>query len=263
MAIILASTHHDPEGQMLAQTARVLPTLTALFDAVEVFLTAQTVPEAESILTQGGARGQRGDSGMPVGHEHLGLWRRAALGAALAGQPAGEIFLFCDLDRALHWGERYPDELRAALDYTRAYDCTVFGRTARAYASHPRVQRDTEAIANHVFALASGLPWDMMSACRGLSRRAAELIVASCDDDTVGSDCSWPLVCRRAGMSLSYLETDGMEFETLDRYEDELVAPGGAAAWLERFDADPQQWVGRIELARAEAASALKYSLGS
>jgi hypothetical protein len=139
----------------------------------------------------------------------------------------------------------------------------VFGRTLRAFASHPRAQRDTEALANHTFALVSGLRWDMMSACRGLSRSAAELIVATCDDDTVGSDCSWPLLCRRAGLSMAYLETEGMEFETLDRYEDEIAALGGAQAWLERFDADPRQWLGRIALAQAEAASALRYGLES
>ncbi len=60
-------------------------------------------------------------------------------------------------------------------------------------------------------------------------------------------------------MSLGYLETEGMEFETLDRYEDEVAALGGPQAWLDRFDADPRQWLGRIELARAEAASAIRY----
>lgn len=261
MTIVLASTHHDPDGRMLAQAARVLPGLAEPFDAVEVFMTPQTARETEGVLARGGGRGHRGDPGMPTGHLHLGLWRRSALGAALAAWPTSELFLFCDLDRVLHWAERYPDELRAALGRATAYDCTVFGRTARAFASHPRAQRDTEALANHSFALVSGLAWDMMSACRGLSRRAAELIVTSCDDDTVGSDCSWPLLCRRAGLSLGYLETEGMEFETLDRYEDELAALGGAQAWLDRFDADPRQWEGRLALAQAEAASAVAYGL--
>lgn len=260
MQTILACTHHDPDGRLLAQTARVLPALAERFDGLEVFMTAQTVAETEGVLAAGGARSGRGDPAMPVGHGHLGLWRRSALGAAVGAWPAGELYLFCDLDRALHWAERYPDELRAALARARDFDCTVFGRTARAFASHPRAQRETEALANHVFALASGLPWDVMTACRGLSRRAADLIVAGCDDDTVGSDCSWPLLCRGAGLSLGYSETEGMEFETLDRYGDELEALGGAEAWLARFDADPRQWLGRLALAQAEAASAIAYS---
>ncbi len=261
MRTVLASTHHDPDGRQLEQLARILPALAGLFDGVAVFLTAQTVQTTEGLLARYGATARRGDPALPVGHMHLGLWRRAALGAAVEAWPEGEQYLFCDLDRALHWAEFYPQEMREALGNAAAYDCTVFGRTARAFASHPRAQRDTEAIANHGFALASGLPWDVMTACRGLSHRAAALIVERCDDDTVGSDCSWPLICRAAGLSLSYLETEGMEFETMDRYGDEVAALGGAQAWLERFDADPRQWLIRLELARAETASAIRYGL--
>jgi hypothetical protein len=261
MGTFLASTHHDPDGRLVAQVRRALPALTGLFDGVAVLLTAQTRRETEDAVAEAGARWLWADQTMPVGHGHLGLWRRSALGAALAAWPAGDLYLFCDLDRALHWVERYPDELGEALQFARGHGCTVFGRTARAYASHPRAQRDTEALANHTFGLVSGLPWDVMTACRGLSRQAAELIVSRCDDDTVGSDCSWPLICRRAGLSLGYRETEGMEFETLDRFEDEVAELGGAQAWLDRFDADPRQWLGRIELARAEAASAVRYGV--
>jgi hypothetical protein len=260
MTIILAATHHDPDGRMLAQTARVLPALARHFTAVAVFLTAQTVEETDDLLAGLGVTVERGYATMPVGHGHLGLWRRAALASAVAIWPDAEGYLFCDLDRALHWAEHHPAELGPALAAARGYDCTVYGRTARAFASHPRAQRETEAIANHGFALASGLAWDVMTAARGLSRAAAELIVSRCTDDTVGSDCSWPLLCRQAGLTLGYLETEGMEFETLDRYEEELAPLGGREAWLARFDADPHQWLARTELARAEIASAIAYA---
>ena len=260
MQIALAATHHDPDGRLVAQTQRVLPALAAGFHGVSVLLTPQTVEQGARALADGGALVRWAAAGLPVGHLHLGLWRRLALGAALEQLPEATHLLFCDLDRALHWAEQYPDELRSARGFAQAHDCTVFGRTRRAFASHPRAQRDTEALANHGFALASGLPWDVMTAARGLSRAAAELIVATCNDDTVGSDCSWPLLCRRAGMRLGYQETEGMEFETLDRFPDEVAALGGAQAWLDRFDADPRQWAMRLELARAEVESAIAYA---
>lgn len=260
MTTILAATHHDPDGRLVAQSARVLPTLARLFDATAVFLTPQTVPEAALALAQGGAATRRGDSALPVGHEHLGLWRRLALAAATERFPQGERYLFCDLDRALHWAEFFPGELQAAIADAHGYDCVVYGRTPRAFATHPRAQRDTEALANHGFALASGLGWDVMAAARGLSRRAAELIVRGCDDNTVGSDCSWPLLCRRAGLELGYMATEGMEFETLDRCGEEIAALGGPQAWLDRFDADPRQWAIRMALAHAEVVSAIKYA---
>lgn len=258
MATVLAATHHDPEGRLIAQTARVMPSLEGMFDGIAVFLTPQSSAEAEASLA--GAVTRRGDQTLPTGHLHLGLWRRAALALATEQFPQAERYLFCDLDRALHWAERFPQELQSAIEAAQSYDCLVFGRTPRAFATHPRAQRETEAIANHGFALASGLRWDMMAAARGLSRRAAELIVETCTDDTVGSDCSWPLLCRAAGLELGYLEVEGLEFETLDRFGDEIAALGGPQAWLERLDADPRQWATRLGLAQAEIASAIAYA---
>jgi hypothetical protein len=240
-----------------------MPTLMGMFDAVAVLLTPQSTAEAEAALAEAGATTGWGDRGLPMGHLHLGLWRRAALARAVEQFPRAERFLFCDLDRALHWAEQYPEELPVAITFARSYDCAVFGRTARAFATHPRAQRDTEAIANHGFALASGLPWDTMGAARGLSRRAAELIVGRSTDDTVGSDCSWPLLCRAAGLRLGYLETEGLEFETLDRFGDEIAGLGGPQAWLERLDADPRQWAMRLELARAEVEAAITHAQGA
>lgn len=260
MQTILVSTHHDPDGRMVTQTLRVMPKLRELFSEVSVFLTPQTLPKGEHALVAAGAVVSRAEPLLPVGHLHLGLWRRLALSAAVATAPSASLYLFCDLDRALHWAEFYPDELREALGFAKKFDCTVFGRTTRAFASHPRAQRDTEAIANHGFALASGLPYDVMTAARAFAPAAAQLVVSSCQDDTVGSDCSWPLLCRKHGMTLGYLETEGMEFETLDRFDDEVAALGGPQAWLDRFDADPRQWALRLELARAEIASAIAYT---
>jgi hypothetical protein len=255
--IALAATHHDPDGRMLGQLARVLPALRGRFGAMGVFLTPQSAPEAAELLRGAGAAVGVGAAELPVGHLHLGLWRRAALGLAVESAPEATAFLFCDLDRAMHWAEAYPAELDAAIAQIPGYDCLVLGRTPRAFQSHPAAQRETEALANRVFALAGGLPWDMMGAARGLSRAAAALIVAESRDETVGSDCSWPLLCRSAGMCMGYRETEGLEFETLDRFADEVAALGGPQGWLDAFDADPRQWLARLDLARAEIASAI------
>jgi hypothetical protein len=245
---------------MLAQLARTLPVLQGALDAIAVFLTPQSVPAAAELLRGVGAAVQIGATDLPVGHLHLGLWRRAAMALAVEARPEATGYLFCDLDRAMHWAEAHPAELGAALGQIPAYDCLVFGRTPRAFESHPAAQRETEALANRVFALASGLPWDVMAAARGLSRAAAALIVAESRDDSVGSDCSWPLLCRAAGLRLGYRETEGMEFETLDRFTDDLAALGGAQGWIAAFDADPRQWLARLDLARAEIASTIAHS---
>jgi len=258
--IVLTATHHDPDGRLYDQTARLLPRLGELFAGVCIALTPQTTAATQDLLRGNGARLAVGDTALPTGHLHLGLWRRRAVAGGLEAFPQADHFLFCDLDRTLHWAEFHHGELRQALQIITRHDLTVLGRTPRAFASHPRAQRETEAFANEVFGLVWGEPWDPCAAARGLSPAAARLIVERCDDDSVGSDCSWPLLARGAGLDVGYMATEGLEFETLDRYGDEIAAVGGPQAWLDRFDADPANWLYRMDIARAEAASALAYA---
>ncbi|NJN15514.1 MAG: hypothetical protein HC822_04075 [Oscillochloris sp.] len=258
-SIVLAATHHDPDGRLYDQTARILPQLQSVYAGIVLQLTPQTTAETVDLLRRCGVRFRIGSADLPTGHLHLGLWRRGAVAAGLnSGYDVGH-YHFCDLDRVLHWAEFHLDELRATLAELPEYDLTVLGRTQRAFASHPRAQTATEALANRVFGLVWGAEWDIAAAARGLSARAARLIVDRCDDDTVGSDCSWPLIARGGGLLLGYRETEGLEFETLDRFGDEIAALGGPQIWIDRFDADPQQWLLRMDLARAEAESAWSY----
>src|SRR5262249_28332832 len=130
----------------------------------------------------------------------------------------------------------------------------------RAFNSHPRVQRDTETIINSVYATISGFNWDVTAAARGLSRKATAAILAGCPDETIGIDVAWPLFLQRAGgFSLGYIATEGLEFETADRYGDEVAAAGGIAPWLARLDADPREWVKRLDMARVEVEALLPY----
>ncbi len=260
MTLVLAATHHDAEGRQEPQLARILPLLRDQYAGLALILTPQTVPSTAQLLHDAGALLQIGAANQPTGHLHLGLWRRLAITTALAQFPTATTIHFCDFDRVLHWAEYYPAELAVTLAALPQADCTVLGRTVRAFASHPRVQRDTEALINHTFGLVSGLAWDVTAASRGLSARAAQFIVNHSSDDTIGSDCSWPLLLRREGnFSLAYLATEGLEFETLDRYLDEVAELGGAQAWCDRLDADPQQWLYRLDLARAEIAAAVHF----
>jgi hypothetical protein len=261
MRIILAATHHDPDGRLYAQTERMLPLLRDRYDALAITVTPTTTEATIALLRAGEAGLRVGETSWPTGHLHLGRWRRAAIEAALTRYPEAKHIHFCDLDRVLHWAEYYPEELDETIEDLQHFDFCVLGRTLRAFESHPRAQCATEALANQAFALVWGDPWDVTAASRGLSNRAARLIVAQCDDDTVGSDCSWPLIIRRdRALSLGYWETDGLEFETLDRYGDEIAALGDAQAWIDRFDADPQQWLYRMDIARAEVVSAIRYA---
>ena len=257
--IALAATHHDPHGRLNAQAVRVLPRLREWYTHLAVVVTAATPSASRETLRAAGVTVYE-DASPPDTFRYLGRKRRRIVEAALEASSATHVHL-CDFDRVLHWAEFQSADLRAALNQIGRHDFTVLGRTPRAYASHPRVQRDTEALINHAFALAFGQLWDVGAASRGLSRRAAQALIAGCDDDTIGNDCSWPLfLARHDGLRLGYLETEGLEFETPDRYAAEIASAGGLDAWIARMDASPAQWAHRLELARIEVESVVKYS---
>ncbi|HWE64494.1 MAG TPA: hypothetical protein VHB98_22495 [Chloroflexota bacterium] len=261
--VVLAATLHDPADRLYAQTVRVLPALVDRFAGLAVDASAEVGPRTIALLQHAGAHVRQRASDAPGGLAALGGPRRSCVEMAL--HMDATAVLYCDFDRALHWAEQYPDELARVLTRLADHDCTVLGRTPRAFAAHPRVQRDTEAIINQVFALVSDLAWsDVTGAARGLSPRAAQAILDGCPDQAISTDVSWPLFLQRAGgFSLGYLATEGLEFETADRYGDEVAAAGGLERWIARIDADPRQWAFRLELARIEVAAALQYAAPS
>jgi hypothetical protein len=251
---VLAATHHDPDGAMLAQTRRVLPRLRELYAAIVVLATPATEPRTIELLREHGAQVVH-DSSADHGAETLGLKRLELL--RLAAAPDVAHIHLCDLDRALHWAEQYPDELRTIIASIPRHDLLILGRTPRAFATHARVQRDTEAIVNHVFGLAFGQPLDVTAASRGFSRAAIQaLLELDTPEPTIGQDCSWPLyLARLEELVIGYAATEGLEWETPDRFGDEITAAGGLEPWLAEYDADPQRWQERTQLALHEVAA--------
>lgn len=255
--VALAATLHDPEARMLAQARQVFPVLAGLFPSIDIRASASTHPAMLEYLRLAGVR--LNNQPAPGGDgQKLGLARQDAVVAASEKAP---FILYCDADRALHWAAHYPEELAQVAGRIREHDFTVLGRTDRAYQSHPAVQRDTERIINRVFHLVSGWDWDVGAGARGLSRRAAEAIAAGCNDEELSTDVSWPLYLRSCGgFSLGYLPTEGLEFETQDRYEAEVRAAGSLDAWLADFDSDPARWLARLELAGGHLRAMLGFS---
>jgi hypothetical protein len=166
----------------------------------------------------------------------LGRARRNAL--RLAHDLGTSHTLSFDADRVLHWADRYPDELTDAVAHIADADLTIFGRTPRAFATHPQTQRDTEAIINRVFAAITNHAWNVTGAGRGLSQRATTALVDACPDDQISVDVTWPLHLWQSGaFSIVYRELEGLEFETPDRYTPEVAAAGGLAGWMHQIDA--------------------------
>ena len=250
--VALALIHYDPTGSLFDQTVRVLPRLQQVFADIAIFANAATAPHSIGYLREQGVRVKA--EAVEEGFSVIGKFRRAAVELALQGPCP--FMLYCDFDRILHWMEFHPQELIDVSQQIAVHDFTILGRTPRAFATHPRIQRDTEAIINHVFERVSDRAWDTGAGARGLSRRAAEAIVTGCLDDQISNDVTWPLCLQqRGGFTLGYIETEGLEFETPDRFPAEVAQAGGVAQWSEQLDDDVQHWAMRLELARIEVAA--------
>lgn len=239
--VALVGVMHDPDGRLYRTMCGVLPRLLSLFAANYVVVSASTRWEVTEELTRLGIRTQREE--MPG----VGAARRQAV--ALARRGGHTAMLYCDLDRSLHWAQHYPVELAATRDSVGAVEFLVVGRTARAFATHPRVMTETEALANHVFALAHGRVWDLCAAACGLSAQAADVVLRESRVVGFGTEAEWPVLALRHGLTAGYVAVEGMEYETPDRFPEEVAAAGGLAAWTEVQSLAPANWVQRLGLA--------------
>jgi hypothetical protein len=252
----LATIYHDPQGRLSDQASRALPVLTGIFAGLAINATVATHPKLLANFTDIAVVRQ---APLPQdGRAKIGWARKEAIELAL--QLDCPFIMYCDGDRILHWAEYHPEELRQVIQQIGGSDFTVLGRTRRAFETHPRTMRDTEAIVNHVFELASGYDWDVTAAARGLSRPAIEAIAAGCFDDEFSTDVSWPLFLQRqGGFSFSYMATEGLEYETADRHHQEVAAAGGTEQWLAQLEQNPRAWARRLEMAQIEVAAMLPY----
>ncbi|MBN1660318.1 MAG: hypothetical protein JXA93_18110 [Anaerolineae bacterium] len=189
--VTLVVTAHQPTDGLAHLAAETLPWLAGHYAALVAYCSRDTHPAILHLLAEHGATVRR-DPRESQGILGIGEVRRATL---RAGLEAGTAHLqMCDFDRALHWAAHYPDEMENTIAGVAGHDLLVLGRTARAWATHPAYQRDTEPLFNHAFALATGLAWDIGAGSRGLSRRAAEALLALSREQTVGVDAEWPLL---------------------------------------------------------------------
>lgn len=251
MSVALAATLHDPRGDLRAFAATALPDLLRLYQGLVVVATEESDPALLEGLAGAGATVEISPGAYSeVGGKRLDAVRRAATLA-----PAVHL---CDFDRLLHWWHVARAELVEVLDQLPRVDLLLLGRTARAWSTHPTSQLETEQAANRAVSILYGRPVDVCSGSRGLSRRAVAYLERQSRVRTVGSDAEWPLLLRYAGgFSRAERETEGLEFETGDRFPEQIRRAGGHAAWLAELDRDAERWVERTRIASVIVEAAL------
>jgi hypothetical protein len=255
--VTLVATVHQPDERLVSLAEAQLPELVARYATLTAFCSGSTHTTILDLLRCHGVSVHMDDN-PSAGIDQIGNVRRQAL---RAGLEAGRSHMqMCDFDRALHWVAHYSQELEAVLAEIAKYDLLVLGRTARAWATHPPYQADTEPLFNKVFALVTGLQWDVGAGSRGFSRRGAETLLQLSREPTIGIDAEWPLLLLgRDGFSVGFRACEGLEFETADRFGAEIEAAGSYDTWEAEMSADPAKWAYRLRVALLIAEAAVRY----
>lgn len=250
-SVAFAGTLHDPQGR-LRHLFEAHVSLLAAYTRVIVVATAATNREMVGEVRAAGVQV------LHHGDERAGENRRRAIAEAIRS-GANSIFS-CDFDRWLHWAQFFPDELKG-LGSRVASDCAdawyvCLGRTPRAYATHPLVQRVAEEATNHALSLAIGRHVDATAGASWLSREGAEILLRDSVEPTLATDTEWPLLVHLIDPTrVDFLACEGVEFETADRFGPEIRAAGGLEAWLDRTYETPAAWESRLQLATDSVAA--------
>ena len=238
---------------MLSAFGRTAPRLSE-YAGVHVIATEATCSRLITALRDQSVVVERGPAGC------VGEARRGVLRSAVA-QGFGAFF-YCDFDRWLFWAERFPEELAKLPERVAArrprhwYAC--LGRTARALASHPQVQRVAEGATNRALSLAIGRRIDATAGACWLSAEGAAIVLQESVEATNATDLEWPaLIHRAAPQRLGALRCDGLAFETASFYGDEIAGAGSERAWIEGRYERTEVWSARLRLA-SESVAALQ-----
>ena len=237
---MLASTLHDRENRLSGLIEETHRRLGSLFESIVVAVTPETHPEIRLTLS-------RLDSlEVCTGGASISSTYRTALEQSLAKNP--ERILYCDFDRVIHWARVYPEELERNVNSYPQHDFLLIGRTPSALCSHPETQITTEAIANSVASRVLGFKEtrDVISACWRLTPELTEKLLQLPERNTYGFYCEWPIVAWRQARRPEYIEVEGLEWETPDRYMRE-VEEKGYEQWLRGFQT-PEEWRKRVKI---------------
>jgi hypothetical protein len=238
LTVALATVAHDPRDVLLPKLRDALPRLNEVFDGIGVMASASASDDAIDVLRVNGVLVEQETE--PDGTDTIGRRRRGCVRVALA--TGADHVAYADMDHAIRWLEREPDDLRATLAALPDADLTIIGRPPDVFAEAPAPLRETEGLCNQFYERLTGRPWELFIAVRGMSRGAAQLIVDECDEDTIATDVAWPLFVESRGLSLAYRESRL-------HYENHTWFASGISE-REQIEADPRSWARRFYLAK-------------
>jgi hypothetical protein len=100
---------------------------------------------------------------------------------------------------------------------------------------------------------------DISAGSKGFSRRAAEYILQSClPGHALGTDGEWTVTLYLAGFNVEYVEVDGLDWESADRYQESAASSEQQKLAAQMYDQEVEHWKRRVEVADEVVEWALK-----
>jgi hypothetical protein len=239
MSIALAATF-NPRGE-IGRLKRLYPQLQAVY--AHFVISMPPAAHAEDIAAVGALPGVR---------THVnGEWSHGRHMAVKLALDAGADFIhYADMDRLLRWVETRHDEWQWTVQSVADADHVIMGRTKQAYQSHPKALIETEKISNAFVSHCLGQTIDASAGSKGFSRRAAQCLMANAKPGrALGADGEWAILLHRAGFGLCYVEADGLDWETADRYLDRAADGERQRQLAEEYDSNAKNWDARVQVA--------------
>jgi hypothetical protein len=243
ISCVVSSTLHEPQFRLKSALLTALPTIKNLFSEIVICCTSSTGKEVKDFLLKQGFL-------VPISPSLRQFETyKLALSTALEciKNPENQKIFYIDFDRLIHWINNYPEELRSVLNNVDV-DNLHIGRTSRAFNTHPLTQITTERIANEFGSKLLGAKntKDIISVCNIFTKELGERILKVNNTTAAGFYCSWPVCLWRWAEEKRYIEVEGQEWETPDRFQKEIKQMG-YEKWLEQFQS-PFEWEKRVLL---------------
>lgn len=248
-----AVTVHDPEERLLKRFSLGLSQLASLYGQKTASCSRQT-----SLRTIKALKRANFLTSICLSWNEVGTSCRNAVQAVLETKSAKWI-QYADLDRLLHWYYSYPQELKSILAKKFFIPYTAFGRTKRAWKTHPQLQikqeKRTSAAFNRIVKTDKTCDWTSGSCL--ITRAAAETILKYSVEPTNATDLEWPaIIYRYMHITPQCILTEGLEFETADYYQKEINLFGSREAWIKSVYEGPKQIKARQKIAQDSIAAA-------
>jgi len=253
--VALTCVLHDALNESSDSIRKFLPIISDIYSNMYAVVSSETHKDVVSTLQEQGIQVHQ-QEGPRTGLIGVGDARRRSLQVSL--EDDNEHTHLMEMDRLLQWVSSYPDELRKVVQSIPEYDFLVIGRTSRAFNTHTRCQIETECIANKVISLLVGQELDYLVSCRGISKRAGEVIIDKSIAKYLGTDSEWPIIIKCCtDFPIDYVQVEGLEFELAFRLPRKVQEAGGLNAMKTMTDADPEKWLHRIRLVEQISSTAI------